>query len=807
MMGEVRYAVRMLQRSPLFAVTAILILALGIGATTAIFTIVEAVVLRPLKIADPDNVFTVHDGVGERQRRSLSFQSLLQLQERSGGAFASVSGSGARSVSLSIGGDTRVSPAAFVTSNYLDLLGVRPQLGLFFKVGKPADPGEEVAVITDALWRSRLAGDPGVIGRQLQVAGRLVTIIGVAPRGFRGLRLSAPVDLFLPLESAVAFLPPANYFSDTRILINGRGFSPTAWLDVTVRLRPGVTREQAEAQLVAVRPGSQLIETAQVALAQGAGPDARRFAQLLLLSVISVLMLGCANIAGLVISRSEHRREEIAVRVALGASRWQVIRLLMTEQVILSSAAGVLGIGLASWMLQAMTAFVVPGGVRLDSLQLAVTGRALWVAAGLALLTAVTSGFFPGWAASRTDVVSVLRAPASRGSIRWVSPGTLLVAGQVAISFVLVLCAVLFARSLQAALATDVGPASGRIAYATISFRSDQQTEVSVARFYEEMTSRLIQLPGVEEASYGGLPLVLNSGSNQVFTVDGVARTLPDAILFHCGPDYFKTLGVAIAQGRDFNASDVAGGQRVAIVNEAFARAVWDGGVPIGKRITFLPHEQDFEVVGVARDGRYASLAEEGRLAFYLPWQQDKAAALGSGVIVVRTSAEATGVVPELRQAVSSVGPDVAVVRLGTLAGRIGELAMVQRLGTTLLGGVGVLALCLSSLGIFGLVSYSVAQRRAENGVRLALGAEPTQLVLAMMRRSMWPSLIGMTLGLMGAVAAARAAERFLFGIAPGDLTAYAAAGAILMASATAASYLPARRVAGTDPLRALKEP
>lgn len=305
----------------------------------------------------------------------------------------------------------------------------------------------------------------------------------------------------------------------------------------------------------------------------------------------------------------------------------------------------------------------------------------------------------------------------------------------------------------------------------------------------------------------GLLRLALNSGSNQIFSADGVQLTLPDTVLFHCGPGYFRTLGVTLVRGRDFGPSDVTGGVRVAIVNEAFARAVWGGVDPVGKRVTFLPHEQDFEVIGVARDGRYASLAEEGRLAFYLPWQQDRAAALASGAVFLRTSTPASGAVGALRQSLAGVAPDVPVVRLATLAERIGELAMVQRLGATLLAGVGTLALCLASLGIFGLVSYSVAQRRAENGVRIALGARPAGLVRLMMKRSLFPVAIGMVVGLVGAVAAARAAARFLFGISPGDVTAYAVTAAILIASAAAASYWPARRVARADPLSALKEP
>jgi predicted permease len=814
MLNDVRCTCRLLFRSPGFSVAATLTLALGIGATTAIFTLIEAILLRPLPIGDPARVVALHVQEGERLSRTFSYSSYLQYREQSAPVFETIAASGMRGFRLTAGGDTRLAQAAFVTDGYFEAAGVAATHGRTFAAGDHAPGAEPVAVLTDAFWRARMGGDPAAIGQRIRAGNVHATVIGVVPRGFRGLQLDSPMDMFLPMATVPAVLPPANYFSDTRISVGGRAYSPQTWIGITARVRPGVSIAQAEAYLATIdaaaaatptaRRTVRVIEASRAALAPRSRADTTRFTTLLGMVVALVLLVGCANLAGLILARHEERRREAAVRRALGAGRSRLIGLFMLESLLLSVAGGLGGPVVAAWMIQVMSAFVIPGGINLDALQLGLTTRVLLFTAGAALFTTVLTGLLPALAASRVDVVSALKTHGPAARSRHGLTRSALVVAQVAISLVLLVTGAVFVRSLRAALTTDVGMDSSRLAYASVGFLSAGYDEAAVARFYDAILERLRPSPGVERVTFGGLPLVSSSGSDATFWVDGVERRLPQTLQFHTGPDYFATLGMRLVAGRAFGSTDTASSPPVAIVNKAFAKQAWPGQDPVGHRLTFLPLDADLEVIGIAPDGPYASLSDASSPGIFLPWHQNSRWARLSGTLIVRTD-DPAGAVGLLRSVVGSVDSDLPITSAGTMEDRIATLAMTQRLGAAFLSWFSALALALAVLGVYGLIAHAVARRTNEIGVRLALGAERRDIVVMTMCQSFMPVGMGIAIGMAGAYVLTRLASAFLFGVAPHDLVSFTVATLCLVAGAAAASYIPARRAGRLDPMAALR--
>jgi predicted permease len=516
-----------------------------------------------------------------------------------------------------------------------------------------------------------------------------------------------------------------------------------------------------------------------------------------------VLLVGCANLAGLILARHEERRREAAVRRALGAGNGRLIGLFMLESLVLSLAGGLAGLAVAAWMLRVMSAFVIPGGIVLDALQLRLTVRVLLFAAGAAAFTTALTGLLPALAGSQADVVSALKGHGSAARSRRSLARPLLVMTQVAITLVLLVTGAVFVRSLRAALATDVGMDSDRIAYATIGFLSARYDEAAVARFYDAGLEG-VRTAAVERVTFGGLPLVSSSGSDATFWIDGVERRLPQTLQYHTGPDYFATVGIHLVAGRAFGSSDTAASPPVVIVNESFAKQAWPGLDPVGRRLTFLPLDADLEVIGIAADGPHANLSDDGTPAIFLPWHQNSRWARLSGTLIVRSENPAAAV-GLLRRVVGSLDPHLPVTSAGTLEDRIATLAMTQRLGAAFLSWFSALALALAVLGVYGLIAHAVARRTKEIGVRLALGAAPRDIVVLTMGRSLAPVGLGTAIGLAGALVLTRLTAAFLFGVAPHDLVSFTAATLCLVAGAAAASYIPARRAGRLDPMAALR--
>jgi predicted permease len=814
---DVRYAGRALRRSPAFTLAGVLTLALGIGATTAIYTLVEAVVLHPLPVDEADRVVRLLSGEGDATTRGFTYPAYLRFRDQTGAAFDAAGASAEAGVRVTVGDDSRQVLAAFVNEEYFDAVGIQAARGRLFARSEHAAGAEPAVILTDAFWRARLGADPAAIGRTIQLANATATIAGVAPRGFRGLDLSIPVDLFVPLMSAPLVLPPANYFHDTPAVVGGLTYSPQAWVGVTARLKRDVPISQAEALLSSVRiePAAgarrqgaalRLVPATNLARGMRSGHQAARFATLLAAVVSLVLLVGCANLSGLLLARYEQRRRETAVRLALGAERARVVRLFLAESLLLSLLGAGAGLLFARWMLDAMGELVIPGRIPLDALQLAVTERAVVFSGAAALFTAAVAGLLPAWLGSRLDLAAGLNTrlatPNGRGFVRGA-----LVTGQVALSLVLIVGAMLFVRSLRAALATDVGVDTSRIAYASVSFWTAGYDAAGLARFTQRVVEALAAQPGVERATYGALPLADVPGSGVRYVIDGQPRNLSRTLEFGCGPDYFATIGVEIVEGRALAPQDARpGSPPVVVVNDAFARQAWPGAGALGRRIVTYPRGPELEVVGVARDGKYAALSEQGRLAIYLPWHLVRRQAAGAReTFVVRSRHAARAALPLLRQEIRRADPRLPIMAAGTLDERIAALAMTQRIGASLLGWFSAVAFALAIVGIYGLIAYAVTRRTHEIGIHIALGADPATIVARMMRRSLMPVAFGVMAGLGGAVWLSHFAAGFLFGIAATDPASFAGATLLLLVAAAAASYIPARRAARVDPMAALR--
>jgi predicted permease len=811
-LNDIRYSVRLLRRSPWFSLAAVLTLSFGVGATTAIFTVFERIVLHPLPISEPAKVVSLHRTQGQTFSRTFTYPAFRRFVERTEPIFSSVAASGASGVRVRVGNETRLASAAFVSEGYFEQLGIHMTRGRLFAAEEYRAGAALAAIITDAFWRSRLAADPGAVGREIRLGDATAVVVGIAPRAFRGLEIGSPVDLFMPLLNANVILPEGNYFNETLIRIDGRGYSPQHWLDITARLKPGVSLPQAEAFLtgVTIDPAGRadapirLISTSDAALSPRTSQDTTRFATVLAIVVSLVLLVGCANLAGLVLARNEQRHREVSIRLALGAHPMRVFRMFFTESLLLSLLGGAGAVVIAIWMLHTISTFVLPGGIEMEDLQLATSRGLLSITAIATGVAAMLTGLLPAISGSRPDLLDGLKGRRAAALARRGITRGFLVAVQVAISLVLVFGAALFLRSLRSALATDVGTDVQRIAYAEVSLWGAGYDRARLTALTGSLTQRLESLPGVERVTFGGMPLVGFPGSTPAFEIDGVRRQLPQTLVFPAGPGYFEALGIELIAGRAFSSGNDATGRPVVVVNEAFARHAWPGSNPLGRRVFVRPQGPELEVIGVARDGKYGSLREAGRSAIYVPWHL-QAYLRSSETIMLRTSGDPRAIVGAIEREIRRVDPALAIRSAGTLEDRIGELAMTQRIGASLLGWFSALALALALLGVFGLVAHTVAVRTTEIAIRLALGGAVSAVVRLMMLRALLPVAIGIVVGTAGAFLLSALARSFLFGVEPYDAASFAAAIGWLVLLVLLASYIPARRAAAVDPMTALR--
>jgi predicted permease len=811
---DLRHAVRLLRKSPGFAAAVVLTLGLGVGAGTTIFSFVSALLLEPLPVADPASVVAVFtsDYSGPRFGAS-SYPDHMDFLEQAD-AFAGLAAHTVAPLSLGTGAHTDRVFGELVSANYFAVAGTRASRGRLLapEDGLPGAP--PVLVVGDALWRRAFGADPGLIGRSVTLNGRPFTVVGVAPPGFRGMTRGMAVELWVPVTA-----PGAIPSSDR---LDRRG---SRWLFVLGRLKAGVTARDAEARLAVlagrlqqahpdawtdVRKQRRVVSVVPESQAR-IFPEARGavvgFLGLLLAVVGLVLMIACSNVASLMLARAGARRRETAVRLALGASRGRLVRQLLTESLLLSLLAGALGLLLASWATDLLVALRPPVPVPV-ALDLELDGRVLVFSLALSMLTALGFGLLPALQASRPELVPALKDETPGSGRSAGSSRRLLVIVQMAVSVVLLIGAGLFLQSLRNAQGIDPGFDARNLLLLTTDLRLNGYPESAGREFYRRLLERAGALPGARSASLAtGVPLGLSSRRRGI-TIEGYRPAAGEDMEVHTasvGPGYFRTMGVALARGRDFDAGDGPGAPLVAVVNEAFARRYWPGQDPIGKAIRMGSRNaaaEPFAVVGLARDGKYVTLGEEPRPFFYLPFLQRYEA---EAVLHVRTQGDPRALVAVLRREVQALDPGVPIYDVKTMTDHLGVALLPARLAAGLLGVFGGLAIVLAALGLYGLVAYSVSQRTRELGIRVALGARARDLLSMVMGLGLGLAAIGVGVGLPLAFAGTRLAGSLLYGISPTDPPTFAGIALLLVAIALLASYVPARRATRVDPIVALR--
>jgi predicted permease len=805
---DLRYALHQLIGSPGFTAVAVLTLAIGIGANTAIFSVVNELLLRPPPhVVEPERVVTIWTSDFSGPPYGASSYPDYETFREQRDVMANVAAFGLVPGNLIEADETTRLALEEVTPSYFDVLGVRAALG---RMLIDADDGTTAVVLGHALWRDRFGADPAIVGRTIRINTGAFTVTGVAPEGFIGsLRAFGGVDAWVPLESVSAA------GVESRRAERGA----RRWL-LLGRLRAGVSLDEARGhfavvanQLLAAYPEEWRDVTARgrsiTILPESESrvpPDIGRgtvmgFLGLLLAGFALVLLICCVNVANLLLARGAGRLKDVAIRISLGASRARLVRQLMTESAVLAvlGCAGALLVTYAATRLLAQ--WRPPGDFAVNA---DVDWRVVVFALAAALVTAVIFGLAPALNVTRLGAAAALKDGALAGKRR-VRLRDALVVAQVSISLVLLVGAGLFLRSLQQAATVDPGFDANDVAIASFDLRTQGYTEARGRGFYADLLARVKALPGVSAATLAQkIPLSGDSGRRRA-GVEGYEPQPGEDMEFHnnvVGPDYFEVMRVPLVSGRAFTADDRDGAPQVAVVNETFAARYWPGENPIGKRLTFFGQAADIEIVGVAGDGKYESLTEVPRPYIYRPFLQQ----YEDMILHVRLTRDADGFLPVLRGEIRALDFQLPVLRLATMRGETAFATFPQRVAATLLGACAVLALLLAAVGLYGVVAYAVSRRTREIGIRMALGAGRSAVVRMVLKGSLNVVGLGLAIGLVLAIAAGRAMQSLLGPVSGADPVALVAGPVAMMVCAFMASWLPARRAATVDPLKALRE-
>jgi predicted permease len=809
-MRDVLFAWRMLRRAPLFATAAILTLGLGIGANTAIFTLVNAVLLKPLAVKDPNQLASIF--VTDRHnpgRTPISTYNFRDLRDRND-IFAGVTAIGFGAFTIAQPGEEpRQAVCQPVTANYFDVLGVTAIVGRGFTGDEDAAPGgHPVAVLSYGAWARQFGSDRAVVGRPLVINGRAFTIVGVMPPAFKGTATLFAPDLWIPFSMYDAVQPGTPWLESRR----------WRWLGVVARLKPGVTFTAAQAAVATIARNlehdypdvnaGRSLEVIPLA-ASLINPDQRagyvRAAWLLVVIVGLVLLIACANLANLLLARAAGRQKEIAVRLALGADRGRIVRQMLTESMVLAVLGGAVGLLLAQWMQSALWS-LRPAFLAQPGFDLALDGRALAFAGLVSIGTGVLFGLVPALQASRTDLDPVLRLggrqPASglRQGLR-----SVLVVAEVAFSVVALAVAGLFLHSLVRAQHIDPGFQTTHLLTLGVNPTVAGYDAAKEPVWVRQTIDRISALPGVRSATLADR-LPLNGGIGYTVTIDGQAPP-PGGLgytiqLGTVGPHYFDTLGLSLVGGRTFQDTDQQGSPQVAIINETMARRFWPGENPIGRRFKPIIDNGSVEIVGVVRDSRYVTLGEDPTPFFYIPLAQQPR--LGLSLIVRaegRPDAVQTAVVAALRRA----DPQLPIANIATMPDLVDQALWAPRTTAVLLGTFASMALLLAAIGIYGMMAYSVSQRTHELGLRMALGARGGDVLRMVVGQGMRLASVGLVVGLVLAVFCSRYIASLLYGVDSGDPMTLLTVPLVLGAASLAACWFPANRAARLDPVVVLR--
>jgi predicted permease len=819
-MADLRYAFRMLLKQPSFTIPVILALALGIGVNTTIFGFVDGLLFRPLPIERLDEVVRVAAVDPDRNPTDLFNSSYPIFTDYRDGStsFAGLAAyADANAVHLTVGeGKPDRLIGGLVSGRYFDVLRTRAWRGRLIGLEDDRAPGAHpVAVISYPLWRRSFGSREDAIGRHVRVNGRRFTVIGVAPPGFVGVSLDSLPDLWMPMAMATEAMP--DIASDFKPLESRHFF----WIEIVGRLKPGVTIAHAQAELDVIarrrapsqpkddrEPFPRVVSAAGL-VAQTESTSRYQQMSWVLVGVVGlVLLIACADAAGLLLVRGEQRRREIAVRVAVGASRTRIIRQLLVESLLLAAVASVCGTVLAAWSAEGLLA-LLPADFPLTPTSSGPMGEprvfaftiVVSVAAGLVF------GLAPAFRASRPDLVPALKQDATTlGQRRGFTLRHVFVVSQIALSVVLLIGAGLLIRTVWAFASLSPGFATESLVVGSVDTALQGYDAERGRRFFERLGARVGQLPGVSSVAFGRMVPVQSSGMRVTFTPAGSRNRGKDSPLADYNPvtpGFFATLSIPVLQGRDFGPGDVETAPAVVIVNQSLVRRYFAGRNPIGQRlIDFGPSGQNPEIVGVAGDARFRTLRDEPAPMIYVPSAQ---AFLPHMSIVVRTSVRAESIIPALTAAASSIDPDLPLFQLRTMRERMQSALAVERLLAWLLGTFAALALFLSAAGLYGIVSYLTTIRTKEYGIRLALGATSRHLRSIVVGQTLWLVMIGLVVGLALSAASARVLGALLFEVSPTDGLTYAGVGVVLALVGLAAAQWPARRAARVNPVTALR--
>jgi len=808
---NLRYALRRLAKSPLFTLVAILSLALGIGANTAIFSLVNAIILPDLPLEDVETLVDVYESQEEFSHSTLSYPDYRDVVEGTEGVFTGVNAS----VLTLIQADTETGVEAFpgesVTGNYFSLLGVKPVVGRFFTPEDDVAPGAHpVVVLGHGFWQRRFGGDPGVVGTEIRLGGRPYTIIGVAPEAYTGVLRGMVPEAFVPIMMYDELMGEDGSILESRGALN---------LFVKARLAPGVTRVQAEGVMdrisetlkeeypeswtpeksFVLEPTEDVIMNPMVdrVLVPAAG---------MIMAVVGlVLLIACANLASFLLARAADRRKEIAIRLALGARRRTLVGQLLTETLVLSGLGGLLGIGLSVWVLEALVRADLPLPFPI-TLDLSLDGTVLAFSIGISLAAGILFGLAPAIQGTNPEVAPTLRDESAGGGMgRSASLRNLLVMGQVAVSVVLLASAGLFLRSLAVSTTVDPGFGTDPAGILQIVVPATRYTEEEGRAFTERLVERLRARPDVQAA---GLidNLLLNNVTIQTVHVE------VDGVEPPPGQDYFsvdnavidggflEAAGVTLLAGRNIDEDDLEGTEAVALVNETFARRFFPDGDPVGRTIRI--RDSETLVVGMTRDTRVRNIGEDPRPFIFRSYRQVYSTFVN---IVARTSGDAGSLALEMMAAAREMDPEIMVVDSRTMERHLAVQLLPRRLGAMVVAAFAILALILASIGLYGVVSYAVARRSREVGIRLSLGAEPRSVVRMLTGGGMRLVAMGGVVGLVLSALLARLLSSLLYGISVLDPLTFLGVPVVLGMVAFLAAWLPARRASRVNPVVALK--
>ncbi len=802
LLQDLRYAVRTLLSKPAFTLIAIMTLALGIGASTAIFTVVDAALLRGLPYKSPDRLYHLFETTPQKEfsQREFSYPDYQDYQQNNVmEGVAAYTGGG---VIWTGRGDPERLAAPAATANFFSLLGVEPVIGRTFQSGDDKPGNQRVTVLTYGMWQRRFGGDPGIVGQSLTLNGDSYTVVGVLPASFQFALRTA--DLWRPYQ------PTPNQLS--RRFMHGS--------NVIGRLKPGVTVEQAQTDLGVIagriehdhKESHAGTNIKLVPLQETVVGQVRPILLVLLGAVGFVLLIACANVASLLLTRSLARQKEVAIRAALGASRWRVVRQLLTESVLLSLAGGAVGLLIAYWGIHGLVAVLPEAQLNalpfLKSLRL--DSGILAFSFGLSLITGMVFGLAPALQSSKLDLNEVLKegGRSSAGSVRQ-RLRSALVMTEIALAVVLLVGAGLMMKSLLRLLQTNIGFNPDNVLTMTVVLPNGKYDDVNrQLAFYDQLTERVESLPGVTGAGTVNI-LPLQPGNTTRFNIEGDPVPPPgqevEANIRVVDESYFQTLGVPFIAGRAFDERDKADAPGVVIIGKSVADRMFAGRDPVGRRLVYTSIQGTPDlIVGVVGDVKIGGLDDSIRPVLYYPFRQN--AALGTN-LVVRSDTDPTMLAGSIREATRGLEPDVAIFNVNRMADLIGNspAAFMRRFPALLIGIFAGVALLLASIGIYGVVSYSVSQQTHHIGVRMALGAQASDILRMVLKQGLTLALAGMAVGVVAAFGLMRLLRSLLFEVQTTDVTTFGVVVGVLFLVALLACYLPARRATKVDPLVALR--